>query len=401
MLISFPSCILAIERDDYIVHVEDRTNVRTATAEEIAFNSKYCINLEKVLLNEKNRTNWVDSIISFAVLEKTQNINGRTCTYFKLTNPVILLPYCDSSNVSMLKYGDYLYIDYNTVDGLEVYLCYNMNGCTGKVIYDASSDVAFVEVFGVSMIYEHFKEGGIETIPEEMVEYIFKLLRDGEMEALYSIEGISIESTDTYICVSPSVSMGTRANGYTNESDLFNSLINSFPTTSWISYLSRFCSYLNTNVSIRVTRTRNQYVRSTANWRSFGIGTALNTISGYLSLGASTVGVILSLLGIGISAYDTIQNAVTLYRSAVYNYQESYVGSVYDTVTLNKYVKMTWQYNGGTFTGGYDSNGNFTWIESYAAPALQVSPETIADTAIYNYNAELVLYGMIVNYYPE
>jgi hypothetical protein len=83
----------------------------------------------------------------------------------------------------------------------------------------------------------------------------------------------------------------------------------------------------------------------------------------------------------------------------IFNYSTKF--AVYDTVTLNKYVKMTWQYNGGTFTGGYDSNGNFTWIESYAAPALQVSPETIADTAIYNYNAELVSYGMIVNYYPE
>ena len=96
-----------------------------------------------------------------------------------------------------------------------------------------------------------------------------------------------------------------------------------------------------------------------------------------------------------------IQSAVTLCRSAEYSYQGSYIGSVYDTVTLNKYVKMTWQHSTGKYAGGYDSNGNFTWIESLPASALQVNPSSIADTAAYNYNAELVLYGIIVNYYPE
>ena len=113
------------------------------------------------------------------------------------------------------------------------------------------------------------------------------------------------------------------------------------------------------------------------------------------------VGVILSSLSMGASAADEITSSVTLYKSAVYRYNGSRVGYAYDPTVYSTYVRVITRSGTGEFTGGYTADGDFDWVHSTISSAFHYSYSAIADTTIYNYNADLNLHGYCSMYYPD
>lgn len=55
----------------------------------------------------------------------------------------------------------------------------------------------------------------------------------------------------------------------------------------------------------------------------------------------------------------------------------------------------------GGFAGGYDKNGDFTWIIDEPPSAFNHSYSQIADKTIYNYNVDVLMNNCCTLYYPD
>lgn len=80
--------------------------------------------------------------------------------------------------------------------------------------------------------------------------------------------------------------------GVTNEADLLRSLKNDFPMLDKkvVNNTLVYCGYLNKNITFHDVDSRSDYVRESANYRSFAVSALVTAIRAYLSI--STAGVL-------------------------------------------------------------------------------------------------------------
>lgn len=76
------------------------------------------------------------------------------------------------------------------------------------------------------------------------------------------------------------------------------------------------------------------------------------------------------------------------------------MGYAYDTTVHNNYVRTVLYSGKGEFAGGYTASGYFTWVHSLPSSAYSHDYASIANTAIYNYNADIAVNGSCVTYFP-
>lgn len=76
-------------------------------------------------------------------------------------------------------------------------------------------------------------------------------------------------------------------------------------------------------------------------------------------------------------------------------------GYAYDKTTYNDDVLVYRNSSKGTFDGGYNKYGNWTWIESPRSEAYSVDTNKIIDKTFSNYNACIDIYGYCQLYYPD
>lgn len=69
---------------------------------------------------------------------------------------------------------------------------------------------------------------------------------------------------------------------------------------------SVYCNALNTNVTYRVTESRNAYTKTGGSWRIFNIGDALALAVYFLDIPSSLLPEVLSFLSIGYSITDVL-----------------------------------------------------------------------------------------------
>lgn len=164
---------------------------------------------------------------------------------------------------------------------------------------------------------------------------------------------------------------------------------------------TRYSGSLGRTLNIQVKESRNSYTKKSANFTTFAVNTTLSAIGTYLSVPVATVNIILTGLNIAYSAYGYIQEAVTLYKSANIEYSGLRMGYVYDNTIYNDYVKVIEHYGKGEFHGGYNSSGQFTWIEYLSSSAYSKNYSTIADQSANNYSADIVMNGFCMSYRPD
>lgn len=96
-----------------------------------------------------------------------------------------------------------------------------------------------------------------------------------------------------------------------------------------------------------------------------------------------------------------LQESAEVAKDAEYSYWGAREGYAHDSTVYDEDVKVYFNSSQGTFDGGYNKYGNWTWIESPPSDAYDVSTTDIIDTTIENYNSCILLYGYCSMYYPD
>lgn len=372
----------------------------------------YEIDLSAISSSDNN-TSPIDTILSLCSYNEAFTASNDWVAYLyqsaQLQN--YLYDYANGLDIGIVR--GILYIAYNTNNGAQVSLAYDNNGLSHKVIYFPENDYAvcdYSNLGGETIGYEGFTAGESVRISDEYIEQIYEYIEDNNLDALYDDDELVVNISETgNISVDTIYTQSrTRAEGFTTNSSLLSDLRSHFGEYTKVSIASyqKYSSALGRNVPILVRESRNNYVRKTADWKSFAIGTLVSLVSIGLGFATSAVGVaiagaILTAVGVGISAQDTILSAVTLAKSAAFTYRGTRAGYAYDSTAYNAYVNVDSYTGTGEFHGGYDSAGNFTWIHYSVSSAFNKSADTIANKTINNYNADLVLNGVCTSYYPD
>ena len=199
-----------------------------------------------------------------------------------------------------------------------------------------------------------------------------------------------------------STTSNTTYKGFKSESEMLKDLKNHFPFIDTKKSYIRHSPYLNEDLNVQIQTVRNDYVKVSANYKSFKAQTAITIISAFLGGWATTqiTVKILTVLGVGISTADLITTAVTLYKASEYNFFGAKYARVFDRLTHNAYVNVKRYTGKGKYAGGYNSAGEFHWVNSIVCEALNKNEATLATEAGTLYNNAVQQNGYCT-YYPN
>lgn len=361
--------------------------------------------------------------------EKIENckIGDTECVVY---NPELfnaIFPYSEEiRDVSTLD--DVLYVSYLTTDGKEVIISYIDSEFNDMCIYDEQTDEAVFISTTEKCKFTGFRRGTHYQMSEETKSLIDSYLENGDIEGLAQVENINVidlgdgnyyieeivPGVDIVVNELSAVnfsdtaslnSIGTKSNntgvkGFRSTSELIADLKSDFPYLNTSSFFSRNCTALGKNVDVKVETYRNNYVKLSADWRNFGIGTALSLIASFLTIDVPMVATILSTMSIAVSAESTIKSAVTLYSTAEYTFSGRLVGRVYDSTKYDDYVYVIEHTDEGRFAGGYDANDLWHWIIVERNSALDMDKGTAATNAMTDYNWDIALNGICSAFTP-
>ncbi len=313
--------------------------------------------------------------------------------------------YCDDDNV---------YIQYYTDDGREVCLWYGQDGFKQKLVYDIDEDWLYIEEKDTAYITTHFREGYHFEISDTLLEKIYELLDEGKIDEVKLIKGINvITDDDGNVVIEPDFDIlleslnnsSTVSSSSVPQSDaqLLSHLKSKFPmyTNKVKSNTQLTCTALNRSVAVKVTETRNTYTKVSANWVNFVTSTALTVIGDALDVSVSAVKIILDVLEVGYSAANTLQESVRLSSSANYSYKATKRGCVNDPTVVHGYVLVIrYADTQGRFRGGYLNTGEFNWVHQPSS-VYSYSDTTVRNTALTNYNNDLLLNNNLCTYRSE
>lgn len=302
------------------------------------------------------------------------------------------------------------YISYLTTSGDYVVLAYSDDGLIEKGVHNQEEDVYYY----ISETEAYSFESCHYAMSAETRALINRYLENEDIDGLAAVDGIQViaDANGNIIIQEDIPSMAVGANPGisvqgidqpTSETELLNSLKSAFPmyNHSLKHSTSAYCDALGKNINIRVYETRNDYTKTSADYKVFLVGATITAISLYLGLNPSLIEYILAALSIGISLTDTILEDVTLYRQAHFDYTFSRVGYAYDSTVYNDYVRVIEYTDTGVFAGGYDNEEVFRWIYDEYPSSYDVSYGTIVDRTIYNYNSDVFVHNSCTLYFPD
>ena len=385
------------------IQITDNVKVSTLTEGQARNYDVYEVNVNQIPQEATSGKALIkDRILSICSLDSTTQAGSTTIQLYKSNTLSNFIPYCESiTEISSIN--NHLYICYNTTNGKEVILCYDNNGLQEKSVYDCATDSAFFESAGTYSYHEGFRAGISYEMSEELQDTIDELIEVEDWKTLTNIDGLIVTITeDGLITIEPDLGQFTRVDGISNQTQLLADLKSDFPmyTNTVMHTDSKYCNALSKYVSVRVTESRNAYTKKTASFETFAAGTAVSAISLFIG-GPITVAVaVLTAIGVGISLTDTLLQNATLARSATYTYTGNRLGYAYDTTVHNAYVRTVLYSGKGEFGGGYNPAGVFEWIRLVDPSAYSHDYAPIANTAIYNYNADIAVNGSCVTYFP-
>ena len=356
-----------------------------------------------------------DEIVEIESMIETAPVLSRSCDLgtdvivYEPLHFIGLLNNCkEVKEVSQI--GDIISVYYETLKEQEIMILYKDGMVVQKSVYDKGEDVLTVTFEDGEEVIENFRSSSIYKTPQEILECVEDAIENKDYDELKSIEGVSVNVVNDTMVIDYKPLEIDIANEYTERIAITPRAASSFvaPETQFVPYTKKvvatsykYNSTLNKNVKISVKESMNSYVKEQADLRSFTVGTALSAIASYLSLPASTAVKVLTTLGVLNSAKDAITQTITLYKSASYIYTGAKEGYAYDTTVYNKDVKVYFNSSKGTLHGGYNSSGEFTWIDYKHATALDVSNNTIINKTSTNYNADILDDGICTVYYPD
>lgn len=388
---------------DYV----DITEISPLTSDEIDKYSQYTVDSPQTLSIGMPQGLLKNDILSMSTLIDTRELKDVSMNLYTSS----ILPshlYACSDITEILEVEGSIYITYQTFDGETVYLTFADEGLVEQIVYDPSNDTAYMLSAEENTEIVNFRYGSSENISDGLQDTIRECIVSGDYSKIQNHPYLSIDINELgQVMIAPRDNAISRSGvvGFTNEADLLRNLKADFPmmNNKVTNSASVYCDYLNKKISFHGVDNRGDYVRVTADNRTFAAATFVTAIGAYLNITTGGALTILDALGIGItiiSGKDALMNSVKLYRSANYDYYFTRYGLLYDSTRFNDYVEMV-SYSGfGTFGGGYDSSDKFTWIRNPSAEPETKAWSAIQKTCVTRYNAELTEYGYCERYYP-
>lgn len=304
--------------------------------------------------------------------------------------------------VEIICIDNILYISYVTKTNEEVTLCYDDTSLVNKVIYNPASDTAVFCSDNFSAEYKNFRAGCSYEMSDELLEEIQQAGND--LSALSQIEQIQASKLpDGSIIITPTLQPETRAAyGFASDAEMLADLKSKHPYVSQriISLDNVYSTLLQRSLPVKVTFSRDSYVKKHADWQTFGVSTTITIIAAFLGRPISSTVAILTALGILIAGGQTVLQEVTLCRSAIYQYKVYKQGYVYDSTTWNSYVLVAPYSITGEFTGGYDDGDVFTWTSNISLSVNEISTTTVLNNAVDWYETHVYYDGECSLYYP-
>ena len=325
----------------------------------------------------------------------------------------LLLNYQEMKELS-LSQNIYLFIHYISSDGKDVYVDIMPNGCTNLIVYDEKTDIAYLNDMKTAYIETHYREGYHFDMNDQLVDEIYSLIETGNIEEVKKIQGIVVTTNDCgENVIEPDYDyLMSTLTGYSgvptvyapaNDAQLLSELRGKFPeyTNKVKTNQQLMCPPLNSSVAVKVTETRNTYSKVNVNWVNFAVGTALSTVASSLNITSGGVQKILDALNIAYSITQGLLESARLSKAATYSYRSTKRGCVYDKTVYNKYVLIV-RYAGtdGRFQGGYLNTGEFNWVHQPSS-VYSRSDSTVLNTALTNYNNDLIANNNLTTYLPE
>lgn len=371
------------------------------TASDISAYDIYNVNIPQN--NLSGAQTFSDFITTSCVLISTEVVGGHTLKSYSSADDLLdYIPNCRTIT-AVSSIDNAVYVEYVALDNRMVTLCFGEHGLLHKTIYDSETDTAFYldDVSGVR--YENFRAGCSYEISDTYETEINTLVKKEDWESLSAMDDLSVSFSGDAVFIEPLATTRASIEGFTNESQLrYHLTVDSPPYTGTIKLTTyKDCPALSKSVTIRVTEDRDTYTKKTASFQSFAAGTAVSLIAYFLDVPSLIAVRVLTFVGIAISLTQTILDAVTLYNSAIYTYSGARRGYVYDTTVYNKFVCCTVVAGTGEFAGGYNAEGVFDWIQLSVSNAYSHEETELADTAFYNYNADIVVNGYCATYFPD
>lgn len=392
-----------------IIHCNNTTQ-SNATEKQIQDHQQYAIDFS--MFPVSTICSLQQAILSHCTYVDEYTVDSTSITEYSSKTLCNYLPHCkELLEISLIN--STLYINYCTADNKNVILAYTQNALHELAVYDPATDTAYHQIKDDAVVFSNYRSGEYVTLSNELVEEIYTLISDNEIDSLCEIDGLAVEvcddgsifvsAEDMSLSNASSASAKSSTVGFTSNEEMLAHLKTSFPQytnrTLTTDYL--YCSALNTSVRIKVSETRNGYVKKTASYKSFAVGTTITAISLYLGIPNPAVIKVLSALSIALSLNDTLAEACKLYRSAVYTYYGERAGFAYDQTIHGTYVRVVTYADRGEFTGGYASNEVFTWVVSDPSTAYDRPTDAIASTTIDYYNGAIVRDGACLLYQPD
>ena len=171
-------------------------------------------------------------------------------------------------------------------------------------------------------------------------------------------------------------------------------------TNRIMNYYYPYCAPLSQNITVKVSETRNDYIRKYATWNQFSVGTFIDVIASFLGKPSSVAEIVLNSIGVALDIYDCITNIANLCNGAEYWYKGTRRGSVYDFTVVHGYALVIRYVGTGKFEGGYLNTGEFNWVEQKSS-AYNHPYSSIGSTAGTNYSNDLAANNNLCTYSAE
>lgn len=327
---------------------------------------------------------------------KNENINGIPVVTYDENSFIGLINDCAKVNY-VQQVNNAVYISYVTNTGEAVIIVYDTTGgIINRVVYDAATDTATFtdELHQIYLVYGNFSaDSSIKSTTD---------VDETNSPSTISPSGtdLSVDSSPTVISSSGNISLAA----ITNPVDTYRDPTADFPmyTKSIVGAGQRWAdSPIYDYVKMYVKETMNDYRKITLSPGVFAATTTLTVVAAWLSLPMTSVVTILTVAGVLISGYDYISNAVSLYKSAVFQFNAAREGYVYDPTTYRADVKVWPNFSYGQLSGGYDNTGHWRWIISSPPSAWSVTNTTIYDKIFHLYLMDVTANGRCTMYYPD
>lgn len=389
-----------------------QTNLQEATHKTHIDNSfiekyeKYQLDIPKMYANEIESEDKISGVPILDILKNTAVLENYMAGDMSITvyDSTIFKNYLPDVKeiLEIAKIDAVIYVQYITKSGNRVSLSYLEDGSLNeKFITDYNNDIGISIQGAQAVVYENLLTAGQVELSKETSDAIDIALASDDMQALEIIEGIDVTySLEGAPMVTIADDNSVKARSVKTN---FVPPERQFPTYTkrQMTRQSQYIPALKRNTNVTVKQSMNSYKETRADKSSFYVGTSLTIIGGVVGIVGTTLSNVLAGIGVAVSAAGYIKEAVTLYKSASYDYTGSKEGYVYDSTYYSQDVKVIHNSSKGVLHGGNNSSGKFTWIDYQPASALKRDTYDIINKATNNYNANIATNKYCSLYYPD